>query len=221
VSHVDTLKSLESLLASFLEQAVALSHDRIPLSEGLNRLDGITRRFVGGEDLTDEIGNWFAEHRDWLDHDDLQPAVHDQVTDMLAQIQRQIHASPQSSPATEKIAGEITRWSEHAGTARQKLVLKRGPEAAHAAAEGDTIAPFGHVLDRISRLFADISGRKQHLLSALDDALKAASLQGSREALLLSALIIYYLKQSSYKVEPYVKRLREAESLFRGGGSHV
>ena len=65
-------------------------------------------------------------------------------------------------------------------------------------------------------LHADLSVGKGHLLSVLDDALKKATLQDNEEALLLSAFMIYCLKQNGYKVEPYVKRLREAEGLQKG-----
>jgi hypothetical protein len=57
-------------------------------------------------------------------------------------------------------------------------------------------------------------GRK-HIMSALDDLLKSAYLQQNEQALLLSAFVIYYLRQKGYKVEPFVKRLKAAESLIR------
>jgi hypothetical protein len=55
-------------------------------------------------------------------------------------------------------------------------------------------------------------------MSVLGDALNSAVLQKNRQALLLSALIIYYLKQNGYMVEPFVKRLKEAEHLQKGVG---
>ena len=74
-----------------------------------------------------------------------------------------------------------------------------------------TVEQFGLVFDRIHDLFAELRGTKPHLLTVLDEALKKAELQNDKEALILSGLIIYYLKQNTYKVEPYVRRLKEAE----------
>ena len=96
------------------------------------------------------------------------------------------------------------------------MVLTRGPEVAPGDFDGDTIALFSHRWERLTLLLADLSGGKEHLLSVLDDALKKATLQNNEEALLLSAFMIYYLKQNGYKVEPYVKRLKEAEGLRKG-----
>jgi hypothetical protein len=37
----------------------------------------------------------------------------------------------------------------------------------------------------------------------------------------LSAFIIYYLKQNNYKVDPYVRRLKEAEAQIRDERQHA
>lgn len=80
----------------------------------------------------------------------------------------------------------------------------------------DSIALFRKQIDRLTGRFADSAENRMHLLSVLDDTLKSAELQKSKDALILSALIIYYLKQSGYLVLPYVERLREAEKLQKG-----
>jgi len=79
-----------------------------------------------------------------------------------------------------------------------------------------SIALFDNALERLSRLFRDHAGNKQHIMSVLDDTLKSAELQMSKEALILSAWIIYYLRQDGYKVKPFVKRLKRAEYLQKG-----
>jgi len=216
LSHIETLRSLESLLVSFLERAVALKEDRLCVLDGINRLDDIAQGVFNGDDLTDQIGDWFAEHNHWLEDSRLKTADYNRMGKIFGQIKREIHASQDSSPAVMKISDEIDRWTEKAS--HRKLVLKRGPEVAQAKEADNTIALFGNMLNRIDDLFADLSGSGKHLLSVLDQTLKTASLQKSNEALLLSALIIYYLKLSNYMVEPYIRRLKEAESLQKGGG---
>ena len=115
----------------------------------------------------------------------------------------------------EKISEEIERWLAATKPGDGKFVLTRGPEVTPGEPDGDTVALFRYKWERLTQLLADISGGKEHLLSALDDALKSAALQENEEALLLSAFMIYYLKQNGYKIEPYVKRLKEAEALRR------
>ena len=141
-----------------------------------------------------------------------------------------------SSPEVNKIAREIDRWgelqkqtpirppsettkpvapSESTRPTGAKIVLKRSGETAEAA-EPDSISLFSNTLQSLTARFKDFSGNKQHLMSILDEALDSAITQTNKEALLLSALIIYYLRQNGYKTEPFVKRLKEAERLQKG-----
>lgn len=221
MSQAESLKKLEALLESFLQSVIELKGDRLHVLGGLNRLDDITRRFEDGENLVDEVGNWFAESNRWLHDDKIRPADELRISHMLGQIQRELHASQDDSPATMKIMAEIERWVKTARPGMDKLTLRRGPEIAESQESGDTIAPFTHTLERIVNLFADMSAKKEHLLTVLDEALSTAKLQGNREALLLSAAIIYYLRQGDYKLEPYVERLKEAEVLQKGRPTHA
>lgn len=216
MSRTETLRSLETVLESFIDRAVSLKEDRLAVLDGINRLDDIARGFETGNDLTDEIGGWFAEHNRWLEEPGLRPSDQNRIGEILGAIRHEIGAVPDATPARNKIVREIDRWDEKIET-RQKLVLKRGSEETDPAIDkSDTILLFNNSLEHISALFADISQNKQHILSVLDDALNSASMQANRDALLLSAFIIYYLKLNRYLVDPYVKRLKEAESLQAG-----
>ena len=216
MSRTETLRSLENVLESFIDRAVSLKEDRLAVLDGINRLDDIARGFETGSDLTDEIGGWFAEHNRWLEEPGLRPADQNRIGQILGAIRHEIGAVPDATPARNKIVREIDRWDEKIET-RQKLTMKRGPEITDPAVDpSDTILLFSNSLTHMSGLFEEFSQNKQHLLSVLDDALKSASMQGNRDALLLSAFIIYYLKLNRYKVDPYVKRLKEAESLQAG-----
>ena len=238
MKNLQTLKALEVVLESFLSRAVALKEERLQVLEGINRLDDIARVVHRGDDVTDEIGGWFARHNRWVNDETLRPADHGRISEILKEIKRELRVSADSSPAVNKIAREIDRWGElQKGTSLKppadrtappkeppaelpsggKMVLKRGAESSDSD-QPDSIALFGDSLDRMTRLFKDFSGNKQHLMSVLDEALKSAEIQSDKEALLLSALIIYYLRQNGYKTEPFVKRLKAAERLQRGNG---
>jgi len=219
LSRTDTLKSLETLLESFLDRVVTMKEDRLRVLEGIDRLDDIARQSSQGVDVTDRVGDWFAEHNQWLTDSNLRPADLSRISSLLGQFKDRLRQGPESSPAEDKINAEIDRWEQTNQKVAPRLVLKRGPEVRAVPEQpgGDTIALFDKKLARLTAIFKDYSGGKQHILSVADDLLKAALLQSNKEALILSAFIIYYLKQSGYKVEPYVKKLREAETKLAKG----
>jgi hypothetical protein len=232
VTDTATLHKLEQVLESFLDRAVQVKSERLNVLEGINRLDDIARGVEQGYELSDEMGMWFAKHSDWLHTQTLRPAEQNRIKAILGEIRRELKVSEESSPAINKISREIDRWSGRApeipaptppaapAEPVQKIVLKRGPETVPPV-ETDSISLFQNVLTQISSLFGDYARNRAHLLSALDESLRAAEQQNRRDALLLSATIIYYLKQRGYKVEPYVKRLKAAEVAQRGGETHA
>jgi len=214
VSDKLALKSLEGLLEAFLDKVVQLKQDRLEVIDGINGLDDIARLSINQNEITDEMGNWFAKHNQWLTQDVLQPAEAGRIGKLLGDISRQLSGTTESSPADQKIESEINRWIEKTGEGSKKIVLKRKPEIG-STDPSDTIKVFGETMEMVRNLYLDFAGGKAHLLSALDDALKSALLQQNKEALLLSAFIIYYMKQNGYMVEPFVKRLKEAEDAQR------
>ncbi len=213
-----SLRSLEGLLEAFLERMVHLKHRRLGVLGGINRLDDIAR-YTDSNEITDEVGDWFAVHNRWLTESVLKPADIDRIGKMLGEINGHISAGSGSSPATRKVVQEIDRWQKKTGRIRGKLVLKRGSESVEKSDNSDTISLFGSSLEFSSALFADLSGGKKHLLSVLDDSLKSAVVQKNKQALLLSAYLIYYLKLNGYIVDPFVKRLKAAERLHKEGNT--
>jgi hypothetical protein len=222
LSRAETLKALDSLLEQFLDRAVMLKEDRLRVLDGINRLDDIARGSQSS-DLTEEMGGWLAQHSTWLQSPALRPADQNRIKDLLASIKRELEMSPEVSPAQIKITREIERWAtgKKPGETkiRDKMVLTRGPETVEQR-DKDSIDMYDNALERIHAIYKDLSANKAHIMTILDDALISAKDQQSRDALLLSASIIYYLKLNRYKVEPYVKRLKEAEALLTGG-SHA
>jgi len=223
VSQVQVLKSLEGVLESFLEKVVTLKEERLSVLEGINRLDDIARTSEEGFDVTDRVGDWFAEHNQWINEQVLRQGDVDRINGILGEIKNQINKTPEVSPAARKISSEINRWSDSDLTkttpettepSKQKIVLKRRPEESPTLTE-PTLLDFSRVLMNCDIMLKRLSDKKLHILSVLDEALNKANLQKDKQALILSAFIIYYLKQNAYKVEPYVKRLKEAERLFK------
>jgi len=215
-----TMKSLEGLLESFIENVVHLKQERLQVLEGINRLDDIARLSTVGSDVSDEIGQWFAEHSQWLGESVLQPAEAGRIGKLLDRISHDLGSTVDDSPERHKIETEIDRWNRFATAGTQKLVLKRAAETKPKE-EQDSISLFDNILEKLIELYRDKSDGKKHLMSVLDDTLKSATLQRNKEALLLSGFILYYLKQNGYMVEPFVKRLKETERLLKGEDTHV
>lgn len=219
MSRQATLRKLETVLESFLERAVGLKASRLKVLDGINRLDDIATEFTTSNDLVESVGDWFAQHNDWLQSEVLRPADRGRIENLLSGIKQELDATAET-PAQSKIRTEIDRWSSPTApmtSTRQKITLKRGPENIGAQNDtGDTLTPFKKLLEHLPELFADTARGRQHLLSALDEALKKAELQLDKEALILSGLTIYYLKQNGYKVQPYVARLKKAEQAQAG-----
>ena len=227
MSRIESLRSLETLLESFLEKAVASKENRLSVLSGLNRLDDIARLGPETGGVADVVGDWLAEHVNWLDGEDIRPADADRIKTILGNISEELKQSASESKGAQKIQTEINRWqtkleadsTKEATTPipGQKIVLHRGPESAEIPQKG-TVEFFTEQFRSLLDFWEGVSARRPHILSALDDLLKSAYLQQNREALLLSGFIIYYLRQNGYMVEPYVKRLKAAESLIKKGG---
>jgi len=220
VSRTDTLRDLESLLEGFLTKVVTIKEKRLEVLDGINRIDDIARGFQTGQDLTDETGQWFAQHRRWLSEGALRPHDRMRIGRILDGIRAELRVSGPDSPAAEKISEEIERWQETGGREGRRIVLERKPEVAPSIppleAQIDSIGQFDAAFEHMLARFRDFAGDKHHILSVLDDTLRSAEIQANKEALILSALIIYYLKQDNYKVEPYVRRLKQAEKAVKG-----
>ena len=216
-----TLKSLEVVLESFLHRVVELKGERLTVLEGINRLDDIARQESTETDFSTEVGDWFAEHNEWLTEKTISPADASRISEILGEIKDGLKTSPEKSQETEKVSSEIERWQDtlksepgKLDSRLQKLVLRRGGETL-AEVEKDSILKFTEHFESMFERWKDVSGGKAHILSALDDCLKSAYLQLNEEALILSGFIIYYLRLKNYLVEPYVKRLKAAESLIK------
>jgi len=222
MTRTEVLTSLEGLLESFIEQAIEIKEDRLRVLDGINRLDDIALGFKQGDNLVDQIGGWFAEHNNWLSESALKPAEHNRIGNILTSIRKEIKLSETSSPETTKIELEINRWQTDTKTektrpkpeTKPKLILTRKQDNLPGTG---SIRSFIKSFDKITALFKDSLRNRTHIMSVLDDTLLSALNKLDKEALLLSALIIYYLRHHGYKVEPYVKRLKEAEQAQKGG----
>ena len=215
MNDIATLKSLEGLLEAFLTGVVILKQDHLKVVGGINRLDDIATYSPSTDAMGEAVGEWFAEHNQWLKESVLSDGEIGRIGNLLENIKDKFDQDKTSTPERRKLSTEIDRWTNLAETIPHKLVLKRPAETSQDE-RIDTITMYGNMLEDIYNLFKDKTDGKKHLLSVLDDALKSAYHQKNKSALLLSAYIIYYLKLDEYLVEPYVRRLKQAEQILKG-----
>ena len=224
MSRIESLRSLENLLELFLGKAAALREDQPTVLSGVNRLDDIARQSQHATDATAVMGDWLAEHADVMKENAIPVADAERIKDILAKISDELELAGPETKETQKIRTEIEKWQTKLVVepekpvlpAGQKLVLKRGSESIEQVDKG-SVDSFTRKMQSLLELWEGVSDRRPHVLSALDDLLKSAYLQHNQECLLLSGFIIYYLRQNGYLVEPYVKRLKAAESLIKQG----
>jgi hypothetical protein len=209
-----------------LEKAVVSKESRLSVQNGLSRLDDIAQLGKTKGDLAERVGDWLAEHVNWLNNSEILADDAAKIKSILGNISQEMEQLSSESKEARKIKSEIDRWQSKldfgpknevtAPITGQKVVLHRGPEKVETAERG-TVEAFTNKLKSLLDLWEGVSDSRPHILSGLDDLLKSAYLQQNREALLLSGFIIYYLRQNGYFVEPYVKRLKAAESLIKQG----
>ena len=227
MSSQKSLQSLETLLEKFLDQVVNLKEQKLSVLEGINRLDDITSMSGQGVEITDHIGEWFADHNRWLTDNSLRKSEFNRISEMLTNIKSELEKEGLASPAQKKISTEIDRWQNNPikidKSKPTRMTLSRPPEVSEtdATPQADTISLFIKKLSKMSAMFVDSADSKQHILTVLEDLLKKTAAETNKDALILSAFIIYYLKQNGYKVDPYVRKLKEAETLFKKGALHA
>jgi hypothetical protein len=220
----DALESLEQLLESFLGRAVALKEKDSVSGGGQNRLGTAISTSRLAESPVNRLPKQETGLDQWLTETSMKSPDIDRISDILGGLQRQLGVTPPDSSAPPSTAAEEGQAdvADMTKPAPRRIVLKgRAEIAVPGKGDGDTVVLFDNVLARMAALFKDFAGGKKHVLSVLDDTLNSATLQKNKETLLLSAIIIYYLRVEGYKVEPYVRRLKKAELLTKEGSGNA
>jgi len=214
LSSQDTLRSLETLLESFLERALAAKEGRLTVLSGMNRLDDIARLGPDDSSVPNRLGEWLSEHSQWLSESSLRPTDIGRIQNVLGEISNRLDLGSTDLPSLTMIRKEVGNWRPPQKE-DQRVILKRPGESQPVIDQNpDSITRFQTELSRISELYRERAAGRKHVLSVLDDCLQRARTQLRKEPLLLAAFIIYSLKQDGYKIAPYVRKLKEAERLI-------
>jgi len=213
LSQLGTLKRLESTLDRFLTTIAKHETAQIETLESINILDDIARDSLKGRYIKNRLGDWMAKNRMLVNDGRLKNTAIAAVGNLLNDIRGGLDLT---DPESKKLDDEIGNWFSKGVVPGRRVVLTRPAEKP----DPNLAYEFADIIKRESDEISYHLEKGDHILSMLDDILKSAEAKEDRMYLHLAGSIIYYLKNSGYKIEPYVRRLKNLESNNSGAG-HV
>ncbi len=204
MSKLNSLLRLESLLEDFLDRAADVELARADSGKSLESLGEIARESLRGRYIGNRLGDWFARNRTNLDSKRYDPANMTTIGNYLQDIKTGLDTA---DPESGKLLEEIDRWKKSGAVPLKKITLRRGPETDQSSITEE----FLRVAEMESQALEYYKDRKMHLLTMLDDTLKAAEAKTDPAWLHLAGSMIFFLKMHGYKVDPYVKKLKVLE----------
>ena len=213
MSRHQVLKKLESTLESFLEQAVRPEKEAIQKNRTLETLDGIAGESLRGRYINNQLANWFSRNSQLLESKSLNESDITRVANLLGSIKSGLD---DSDPESKKLFDKINDWRSRGVIPKRKLILKLKPKAG----EKNLLKEFMNLLEEESRYINSGEFDNMHILSALDDILKSAEFKEDDMFVHLAGSMIYYLKANGYKVDPFVKRLKDIEQKRSVGAEY-
>jgi hypothetical protein len=211
LSRYEVLKKLESTLETFLQEAVSPEKMLVDGTRTLATLDEITEDSLRGRYVNNRLSNWFSKNGRLLESGSLNEADMTRVANFLGSIKTGLD---DSDPESKKLSEKIDDWRDRGVVPKRKLILKLKPKTT----DKNLLKEFMNLLAKESQYINSGEFEDMHLLSALDDILKSAELKDDRMYIHLAGTMIYYLKSNGYKVDPFVKRLKDIENNKRPGG---
>ncbi len=204
MSRVETLLKLETILEDFLDRAADAGLERVSAGKSIEALGTIANESLRGRFVSNRLGDWLAKNKVRLNENRFDANGLVTIGTYLQDIRTGLD---EDDPETEKLQEEIDHWKEMGAKPRKKLVLHRGPEID----EANITEKFLKIAKTQFELLEYYKDKKMHLLSMLDDTLKAAEAKTDPAYLHLAGSLIYFLKINGYKVDPYVKKLKTLE----------
>ena len=224
MERVEQLKSYEVVLESFLERMVNSRQEEISTLEAIGELERISEMSMSGRDVGFEVNDWLSRRENLISSKSLNQPQRRLISGILLKMQESLPDSDTrwreginrfAGRMREKESGAAGQFPESKpeskGVQGRTMVFKRGPEKTPE----ELSRKFASSLTEMVKYIEGDFKESDHLLSRLDNILKSAAVRGDKRFLRMGAALIYFLKTEGYKVEPYVKKLREAEKIRR------
>lgn len=194
---------LKTSLEALVEGVLAEKKDQIDFMIGLNLLDDVLADLNRGREIADKLAIFIGRHRYWIQSDFLNGNQKERLSRILMPL---CHAlQTHDDPDNVKLREELGEWLRFLGHKSFKLILKSPGEEISLSSR------FSLLLKRETEELDSLLSRHDHLMTCLDDLLKSAECKEDKLYQHLSASLIYFLKREGYKVDPYVKRLRQTQ----------
>ncbi|MCH9030845.1 MAG: hypothetical protein IIB00_01105 [candidate division Zixibacteria bacterium] len=228
MERIEQLRSYEVVLESFLERMVNSRQEEISTLEAIGELERISEMSMSGHNVGFEVNDWLSRRENLISSKFLNQPQRGLISGMLLKMQESLPDSDTSwreginrfaGRMREKESGAADQFPESNPESRsakgRTMVLKRGPEKTPE----ELSRKFASSLTEMVKYIEGDFKESDHLLSRLDNILKSAAVRGDKRFLRMGAALIYFLKTEGYKVEPYVKKLREAEKIGKNAVS--
>ena len=224
MERVEHLRSYEVVLESFLERMVNSRQKEIATLEAIEELERISEMSMSGRNVGFEVNDWLSRRKNLISSKSLNQPQRELIAGMLLNMQDKLADSDTSwREGIDRFAGRMRgkesgatdSISESKSAKGRTMVLKRGPERTPEELTRKFTSSLTEMIQYIEGDFKE----SDHLLSRLDSILKSAAVRGDKRFLRMGAALIYFLKIEGYKVEPYVKKLREAEKIRKSSAS--
>lgn len=192
---------LETALEGLVDGVLDEKKDQIDFMIGLNLLDDVLADLNRGKEITDKLAVFIGRHRHWTQSGFLSGDQKERLSSILMPLCHGLQTH--DDPDNVKLREELRDWLRFLGHKSFKLILKSSGEKISLSTR------FSSLLKRETEELDSLLSRHDHLMTCLDDLLKSAECKEDKLYQHLSASLIYFLKQEGYKVDPYVKRLRQ------------
>ena len=201
MTDLATLERLENRLVFLIEGMLERKGRQVDFLIGLNLLDDILIRHRQGMPIARELAIFIANYRSIFTKTSLTDPQKKRLGEILSIFYRDLIGNQDSD--SDKITDEIKEWLKDLGGRAFAITLK-GPKEQASLADR-----FYALLHRESQELNVLLEHNDHLLTCLDDLLKSAEAKEDKMFVHLSASLIYFLQMEGYKVDPYVRKLRE------------
>lgn len=204
MSRHEVLKKLEATLENFLSEAVEPEKKTVDGTRTVETLDEIAGSSLRGRYVNNQLSSWFSKNGRLLESRSLNEDDITKIANFLGNIRTGLD---DSDPESKELSEKIDDWRERGVVPKRRLILK----LKRKTTDKNLLKEFMEILSRESQYINSGEFEDMHLLSALDDILKSAELKADPMYAHLAGSMIYYLKSNGYKVEPFVKRLKDVE----------
>jgi hypothetical protein len=200
MANSESLHLLEARIGRLIDGILAHKESQMDFLIGLNRLDDLLIDHQQGRPINKNLTKFLIENRAWLDKAILDKSQRKQLGEYL-NVLFQVMVKIGDADCL-KLAEEIKTWQHTLGNGAIRLTLK-GPKEQVSLTDR-----FHSLLRRETEELTALISKDDHLLTCLDDLLTSAEAKEDKMYHHLAASLTYFLQIEGYKVDPYVKRLR-------------